>query len=133
VAMVLIGIGLLWVFYKVEQRTENPLVDMTMLRQPALWPVIVTSGLFGVSVLGAQGPLSTFTRTDPDEVGYGLGLDSAQASYVIGAYVLSLLVGAALFARISAALTPRLVLIGASALVALGYLSLIPLHDDMLQ
>ena len=133
VAMVLIGLALLWVFYKVEQRTEHPLVDMTMLRQPALWPVIVTSALFGVSVLGAQGPLSTFTRTDPDEVGYGLGLNSAQASYVIGAYVFSLLVGAGLFARISAFLTPRLVLIGASALVALGYLSLIPFHDNILQ
>ena len=133
VAMVLIGIALLWVFVRVEKRAEHPLIDMTMLRQPALWPVVVTAGLFGVSILGAQGPLSTFARTNPDEVGYGLGLGPAQASYIIGAYVFSLLVGAGLFARISAILTPRLVLIGASALVALGYLSLIAFHDNMLQ
>lgn len=133
VAMVLIGLVLLWVFVKVEQRTEHPLIDMTMLRQPTLWPVVVTAGLFGVSILGAQGPLSTFARTDPTAVGYGLGLGSAQASYIIGAYVFSLLVGAGLFARISAVLTPRLVLIGASALVAVGYLALIPFHDNVVQ
>lgn len=133
VAMVLIGLVLLWVFVKIEQRTEHPLIDMKMLRQPTLWPVVVTAGLFGVSILGAQGPLSTFARTDPTEVGYGLGLGSAQASYIIGAYVFSLLVGAGLFARISAVLTPRLVLMGASTLVAVGYLSLIPFHDSVFQ
>ncbi|MDE0571833.1 MFS transporter [Demequina sp. B12] len=131
VGMVAIGVLLLWVFVKVEQRAEHPLVDMSMMRSPSLWPVVVTSALFGVSVLGAQGPLSTFARTDPTEVGYGLGLTSATASYVIGAYVFSLLVGAGLFARVSAKLTPRLVLIGASALVAVGYLALIPFHGGV--
>lgn len=129
IGMVAIGIALLWVFIKVEERTEHPLVDITMLRNPALWPVVVTAALFGVSVLGAQGPLSTFARTDPAEVGYGLGLGSATASYLIGAYVLSLLVGAATFAKVSALATPRFVLIGASGLVGIGYLSLIVLHD----
>ncbi|WP_084631768.1 MFS transporter [Demequina aestuarii] len=127
--MVLIGIALLWVFVRVEARTEHPLVDIAMLRSPALWPVVVTAGLFGVSVLGAQGPLSTFARTDPTEVGYGLGLNSATASYLIGAYVLSLLLGAAVFAKISTMTSPRLVLIGASGLVGAGYLALIPFHD----
>src|SRR5690606_4198620 len=129
VGMVAIGIVMLGVFVKVEERAEHPLVDIGMLRSPALWPVVVTAGLFGVSVLGAQGPLSTFARTDPDEVGYGLGLDSASASYIIGGYVLSLLIGAALFARISTLTSPRVVLIGASGLVGLGYLLLVPLHD----
>jgi len=133
VGMVVAGAAGLWLFVKVEQRTEHPLVDMTMMRSPSLWPVIVTAALFGVSVLGAQGPLSTFARTDPDEVGYGLGLTSATASYVIGAYVFSLLVGAGVFARISALLTPRLVLIAASALVATGYLALIPFHAGVAQ
>ncbi|WP_082096069.1 MFS transporter [Demequina flava] len=133
VGMVAIGIALLFVFVKVEQRQEHPLVDMEMMRNPALWPVIVTSTLFGVSVLGAQGPLSTFARTDPDAVGYGLGLNSATASYLIGAYVFSLLIGAGLFARISARFSPRSVLIGASSLVSIGYLALIPFHDNVTQ
>ncbi|MFV0633347.1 MFS transporter [Demequina sp.] len=133
VGMVALGVVLLGVFVKVEQRTEHPLVDMEMMRSPALWPVIVTAALFGVSVLGAQGPLSTFARTNPAEVGYGLGLTSATASYLIGAYVFSLLVGAGVFSRVSTLTTPRIVLIGATALVALGYLSLIPFHDGVAQ
>ncbi|WP_084622380.1 MFS transporter [Demequina oxidasica] len=128
--MVLLGIFLLWVFVRVEQRSADPLIDIAMFKRPELWPVFLTSALFGVSVLGAQGPLSTFARTDPGEVGYGLGANSATASYLIGGYVMSLLVGAGLFAQVSRSLTPRKVLIGASALVATGYFALIPFHDS---
>jgi MFS family permease len=65
--------------------------------------------------------------------GYGLSLTSATASYVIGAYVLSLLVGAASFARITAATTPRLVLVGACGTVAAGYLGLVFLHANVVE
>jgi MFS family permease len=75
--------------------------------------------------------LSTFVRTNPAKAGYGLGLTSASASYIIGAYVVSLLVGAALFARVSASTTPRVVLLGATLFVAAGYLSLIALHGSV--
>lgn len=132
-AMVLVGIALLWAFVRVEQRSADPLIDIAMFKRPELWPVFLTSALFGVSVLGAQGPLSTFARTDPGEVGYGLGATSATASYLIGGYVMSLLVGAGLFARVSRSLTPRRVLIGASSLVAIGYFALIPFHDNFQQ
>lgn len=132
VGLVLIGLALGVLFVRLELRTKEPLVDIALVRKPTLWPVFLTAGLFGVSVLGAQGPLATFVRTDPAEVGYGLGLDSAQASYIIGAYVFSLLIGAASFAQLSARLTPRLVLIGAATLVSVGYLLLIPFHGGVI-
>ena len=44
---------------------------------PGQWPVQLTAFLFGMSVLGAQIPLSTFARTDPDVAGYGLGADAS--------------------------------------------------------
>ena len=97
-----VGAALMWWFVRVELGMKDPVIDMRLIARPTVWPVILTSGLFGVSVLGAQGPLSTFAATDPAEVGYGLGLDSAHRSYLIGAYVFSLLVGAALFARVLA-------------------------------
>ena len=61
----------------------DPLVDFRVLRSPSMWPVQLTAGLFGISVLGAQGPLSTFARTDPDVYGYGLGLSTSMVSIVI--------------------------------------------------
>ena len=46
--------------------------------------------------------------------------------------MLSLLIGAASFAQLSARLTPRLVLIGAATLVSVGYLLLIPFHGGVI-
>ncbi|MCZ2813140.1 MFS transporter [Modestobacter sp. VKM Ac-2979] len=125
------GLLLVWPFVRYELRQPDPLVDFRVLRSSAMWPVQLTAGLFGVSVLGAQGPLSTFARTDPDVYGYGLGLSTSSVSLVIGAYVISMLVGASQFARVSRLTTPRLTLIGAAALVATGYLLLVPFHDQL--
>jgi MFS family permease len=110
---------------------DDPAIDLRVLAQPTMWPVQVTAGLFGISVLGAQIPLSTFAGTDPAVAGYGLGLSSGMRSIVIGIYLISLILGAVLFAVLSRRLAPRLALIGATALVAIGYFALIFLHDDL--
>jgi MFS family permease len=106
-------------------------VDFRVLRSPSMWPVQLTAGLFGISVLGAQGPLSTFARTDPDVYGYGLGLSTSMVSIVIGGYVISMLIGASQFSRVSARTSPRTTLIGAAVLVGTGYLLLVPFHGTL--
>jgi MFS family permease len=130
--LVVVGGFLVFVpFVRYELSRPDPLVDFRVLRSPAMWPVLLTAGLFGVSVLGAQGPLSTFARTDPDVYGYGLGLTAALVSIVIGAYVVSMLAGALSFARVSRRTTPRIALIGATTLTGVGYLLLVPFHDSL--
>lgn len=131
VVSVLIGLGLMAWFVRFEMRSDDPVIDMRLLARPTVWPVIVTSALLGVSLLGAQGALSTFVGTDPNEVGYGLGLDSAQRSYVIGAYVFSLLIGAGVFARLAGVVPPRIALMGASGLVGAGYFALVVSHSTV--
>lgn len=128
-----LGVLLVVPFVRYELRRTDPLVDFRVLRSPSMWPVQLTAGLFGVSVLGAQGPLSTFARTDPAVHGYGLGLSTSEVSIVIGGYVVSMLLGASQFSRVSAATTPRVTLIGAATLTGLGYLLLVPLHDTLAQ
>lgn len=125
------GLALLLPFGRWELRAPDPLVDLRVMRRPSMWPVQVTALLFGVSVLGAQIPLSTFAQTDPDEHGFGLGLTSSTVAPLIGVYVLSLLVGALAFARISQRFTPRNCLIGAASLVATGYGALVLVHDTV--
>ncbi|RXZ49906.1 MFS transporter [Agromyces binzhouensis] len=131
----LVALGLLLVvpFVRYELRHPDPLIDVRMFRSPALWPVFLTAGLFGVSVLGAQAPLSTFARTDAATYGYGLGATSFQTSLLIGSYVLSLVVGAMLFPFVTRWVSPRVALIGASSLVSLGYLLFLPFHDSYWQ
>lgn len=120
-------------FVRHSLAVDEPLVDVRMLAAPAQWPVQLTATLFGVSVLGAQVPLSTFARTDPDSVGYGLGLTAGTVSYIIGAYVLSLAIGALLLPLASKLLSPRGALVAASGFVAVGYLMFLPFHDTLVQ
>ena len=112
---------------------DDPAIDLRMLAKPTMWPIQITAGLFGLSVLGAQIPLSTFAGTDPEVAGYGLGLSSGMRSVVIGIYLISLILGAVLFAIFARRLSPRIALIVATALVAVGYFALIPFHDDLAQ
>lgn len=127
--LVIGGLVLLWPFARWELRHPDPLIDVRMFRSPALRPVFLTAGLFGVSVLGAQAPLSTFARTDPEATGYGLGTSGFATSLIIGIYLIAMIIGALLFTPIARRLTPRLALVGASLFVAAGFLALIPLNS----
>ncbi|MEP6817101.1 MAG: MFS transporter [Marmoricola sp.] len=120
-------------FVLAELRHHEPLVDVRLLATPGQWPVQLTAFLFGMSVLGAQIPLSTYAQTDPKSVGYGLGADSGFVSELIGLYVLSLVIGALSLPAASRRLGPRTALLVAAALVALGYGLWIPFHDSTVQ
>ncbi|WP_022881637.1 MFS transporter [Gryllotalpicola ginsengisoli] len=130
--LIALGLAVLVPFGLLELRRPDPAIDLRVMRQPAMWPVIATAGLIGISLLGAQAPLSTFAGTDPAN-GYGLGLSASQRSLVIGVYLISLIVGALLLPVVSSALSPRTGLIAASALVAVGYLLFLPFHASTLQ
>ncbi|MFC0681077.1 MFS transporter [Lysobacter korlensis] len=130
----LMGVGLLAFvpFGRHELRHRDPAIDLRMLRQPSMWPIQLTAGLVGISILGAQAPLSTFAGTEPSN-GFGLGLGSAEISYIIGGYLVSMIVGALLFPQLSRWTTPRIAMIVAAFFVAAGYLAFLPFHDTVAQ
>jgi MFS family permease len=132
-ALMLAGVAVFVPWSRFELRQKDPAIDLRVLRQPNMWPVQLTAGLIGISLLGAQAPLSTFAGTDRDEVGYGLGLDATEISYLIGAYLVSLIVGALLYPVASRLTTPRIALIAAAFLVAGGYFLFLPFHDTVPQ
>lgn len=131
--LVALGILLVIPFAMWELRHDDPLIDVRMFRSPALGPVFLTAGLFGVSVLGAQAPLSTFARTDPEVYGYGLGTAGFTTSLIIGVYLIAMIVGALLFSPVARRLTPRVTLMGASTLVGVGFLMFLPFHATYAQ
>jgi MFS family permease len=128
-----LGLLTLWPFVLVELGRTDPLIDVRLLATPAQWPVQLTAFLFGMSVLGAQIPLSTFARTDPEEAGYGLGASAGYVSTLIGIYVLSLVAGALLLPVVARRLGTRGTMMLASGLVALGYGMFLPLHGSTTQ
>jgi len=132
---IVIALGVLLVvpFALWELRQKDPLIDVRMFRSPALGPVFLTAGLFGVSVLGAQAPLSTFARTDPAVYGYGLGTTGFATSLIIGVYLVAMIAGALGYPQIARFATPRITLIGASVLVGIGFLLFLPFHSAYAQ
>jgi len=126
------GVAVFVWFVRYELRQPDPAIDIRVLRRPEMWPVQATAFLVGISLLGAQGPLSTYAGTD-SSLGYGLGLDATARSNVIGVYLVSLIVGAVLFAVTSRRANPRLILIVASALVGIGYTLFLPFHTELWQ
>jgi MFS family permease len=128
--LVLLGLAAFVPFARLELRTAEPLVDVRLLASPAQWPVQLTAFLFGMSVLGAQIPLSTFARTDPDVAGYGLGASAGFVSTLIGVYVVALVAGALLMPVAARAAGTRGAMVGAALLVAAGYALFLPFHGS---
>jgi MFS family permease len=132
-AIILLGVLTFVPFTRFELKQKDPAIDIRVLTQPNMWPVQLTAFLVGISLLGAQAPLSTYAGTDPGEVGYGLGLASGSISILIGVYLLSMIAGALLFPLLSRRFTPRIALIIAAFLVAGGYLLFLPFHLETWQ
>lgn len=130
---IIIGLLIFVPFARHERRHPDPAIDLRMLAKPTMWPVQLTAGLFGISVLGAQIPLSTFAAADPATAGYGLGLDSTLISYIIGGYLVSMIIGALLFPLLARRASPRIALIVAAFLVAGGYLLFVVSHEQVWQ
>jgi MFS family permease len=132
-ALIAAGLAVLVPFVRVERARPEPLVDVRLLATPGQWPVQLTAFLFGMSVLGAQIPLSTFARTDPAVAGYGLGAGAGFVSVLVGLYVLTLLAGALLLPVAARVLGVRGTLVTGALLVAAGYGLFLPLHGSTTQ
>lgn len=130
--LVVAGLLLLVPLARHSSQLEEPLVDVRLLASPQQWPLQLTAFLFGFSVLGAQIPLSTFAQT-PKELGYGLGVDSQQVSYLIAVYVLSMAAGAFSLPLWSRWFGARNALVFGAVLVGVGYALWLPLHDTITQ
>jgi MFS family permease len=128
-ALILAGLATLVPFDRYEAARPDPIVDVRLLRSPAQWPVQLTAFLSGMSVLGAQIPLSTYVRSDPEVAGYGLGADASAVSTLIGLYVVFMAAGALTLPWTTRLLGPRGVLVTANLLVAAGYALWLPFHD----
>lgn len=126
--LVVLGAALLVPWWRHEARHPDPMVDVALLRQPAQWSVQATALLVGVSLLGAQVPLSTYFRSDPEVHGYGFGLTAAQGSVRIAFYVACLAIGALTLGPMSRRLGARRAMAVGCVVYAVGYAAWLPFH-----
>ncbi|MEU0095070.1 MFS transporter [Kribbella sp. NPDC006257] len=125
VAAVVLLVG--WI--TVELRSRNPLIDMRMMRLPAVWTTNLVALLFGAAMFAVYAFVPQFMQI-PTAAGFGFGSSVTQA----GLLMLPMLVTMAVTGSLSGPMTPYF---GAKAQVVLGSaLSLVAslafaeYHDD---
>jgi EmrB/QacA subfamily drug resistance transporter len=118
-----------WLF--AEVRSANPLIDMRMMRLPAVWTTNLVALLFGAAMFGVFAFLPQLMQV-PAASGYGFGATVTGA----GLLMLPMLVTMALFGSLSGPLTrwfgAKTQLLGGAVLGALSCLSLALAHHDRL-
>ncbi|WP_025776653.1 MFS transporter [Brevibacterium sp. VCM10] len=125
-AIVLTGVFVWW-----ELRTGSPALNLRVLTSNRLWPVYVTSFLFGMVLFGTQSITTTFLAGRPELVGYGFGLSAGTISLINGTNMLLAAVGAAVYAYIAKGISLKGVLILGSGTIAISQLLLIVGHASL--
>ncbi|MEV4539612.1 MFS transporter [Asanoa sp. NPDC049518] len=77
-----LAVVLLVAWIVVETRSESPLIDMRMMRAPAVWTTNLVALLFGIGMYGLMGFLPAFMQTVP-AAGYGFGASVTRAGLLM--------------------------------------------------
>ncbi|WP_432967564.1 MFS transporter [Dactylosporangium sp. CA-233914] len=99
----------------VEFRSRNPLIDMRMMRLPAVWTTNVVALLFGAGMYGVFAFLPQFLQV-PSSTGYGFGASVGEAGLLMVPMLATMAVAGMLSGQIAAWLPSRVQVIAGSLL-----------------
>ncbi|QMU68043.1 MFS transporter [Streptacidiphilus sp. P02-A3a] len=112
----------LWIM--VELRSDAPLIDMRMMRIPAVWTANLVALLFGVVMYTTMTFLPQLVQTPEKLAGYGFGASITQS----GIYMLPMTIGMFIFGVLSGPLSVRfgskMVLVAGSLLTIVPFVLL---------
>ena len=100
IGLLLLAVVLFASWVRVELYSSNPLIDMRMMRLPAVWTTNLVALLFGAAMFTTYAFLPIFMQT-PTAAGYGFGSSVSSA----GLLLLPMLVGMAAVGFVSGSLT----------------------------
>jgi EmrB/QacA subfamily drug resistance transporter len=122
-AVLLIG----WI--TVELRSRNPLIDMRMMRLPAVWTTNLVALLFGAAMFAIYAFVPQFMQI-PKAAGFGFGSSVTQA----GLLMLPMLITMAITGSLSGPLAPwfsvKSQVVWGSALILVASLAFTEFHDE---
>ncbi len=122
--VVLLG---LWIWS--ESRSRTPLVDMRMMRIPAVWSTNLAALLFGFGMFAMFITVPQFAQT-PSAAGYGFGASVTQSGLYLFPFATAMVVVAPLTGRLSVWVGSKIVLIAGSLFSATSYLLLTITHSE---
>ena len=113
-----------------ELHSDAPLIDMRMMRIPAVWTTNLVAVLFGVGMYSLYAFLPQFLQT-PERTGYGFGLSvTASGLALLPQSAATFLAGIA-SGRLAARLGSKRVLVAGAFLNALGLAGLTLFHAEI--
>lgn len=115
-----------------EARSANPLIDMRVMRLPAVWTTNAAALLFGAGIYAIWSFLPAFAQT-PSTAGYGFGADVTGAGLLMLPMLIAMFGAGVLSGRLEPRLGAKRLLVAGAALgaVACGFLTL--WHDQQWQ
>ncbi|MEU6479188.1 MFS transporter [Streptomyces sp. NPDC047017] len=121
----------LWV--RVEHRSDHPLVNLSLLRNPRLRLVSAHTFCAAFGAIGFLGANAVFLGARPDGDGYGMGLGTQAIALVSLAMVTAGFCGSTASPRLARRVGDRAMMVVTGCLGALGFLSLTLFHDTLPQ
>lgn len=128
--LIVAGLAIQVPFARHESRQSEPMIDVTLLKIRAQWPVQLAALLYGIALLGAEIPIITYFRTDPEVAGYGLGTPAEFVSVGIATQVVGIAIGALTVPTIARWLGARRAVVLAAVIGATGISLWVPFHDS---
>lgn len=120
----------LWLF--TEARSRTPLIDLRVMRLPAVWTTNTAALLFGAGMYAIWSFLPGFVQT-PSSAGYGFGASVTAAGLLMLPMLVAMFLSGVLSGRLEPVLGAKALLTAGAALgaVACGFLAL--WHDEQWQ
>ncbi len=126
--LVTAGLALALLWWRVESRVSEPLIDLSLLRERAIAATNLTALLVGLAMFSSFLLIPQFAQT-PTEAGYGFGSTATQAGLLLVPSALSQLVAGPLAGRLGQRFGFRLVLSAGSLLSLVSFAMLALLHE----
>jgi EmrB/QacA subfamily drug resistance transporter len=128
--LVAIVVAVVWVF--AESRSKSPLIDMRMMRLPAVWTTNLVAFLIGIGMYATFAFLPQFVQT-PKVNGYGFGATVTQSGLILLPSTVAMFVLGVLSGRLSARFGAKAVLVSGVAISVLTFAMLTFAHSTVLE
>ena len=120
----------LWLY--AEARSRTPLIDLRVMRLPAVWTTNTAALLFGAGLSALWSFLPGFVQT-PSSAGYGFGASVTAAGLLMLPMLVASFCSGVLSGRLEPVVGAKALLTAGAALAALGCAGLARWHDEQWQ
>jgi len=127
VGLIVLSAILIAIWIRVESRSVQPLIDMKMMRVPAVWTNNLVAFLFGVGMYSIFAFLPEFLQT-PKSAGYGFGASIVRSGFFLLPQTAMMFIFGLLTGRIANRIGSKLAVIIGSIVSCAGYTMLAFAH-----